>query len=424
MNEPSTQNALRPFLTLTALRWMPLGLLAPVLVLLPLSRGMTVSEVGLALSLQGFIVLGIEVPTGGLADSVGRRKVLLASAVASFAAVAVFAAAHTFVALACAGALLGFYRALDSGPLEAWYIDECYARDPHARIDIGIGWQNTVMGISMGLGGLATAALITWKPVPAVEPLMVPVLAAMAVQVVGACALWTLMVEHRPTGDEASGIRRFWSDARATPHSIAMGLRLLKASPVLIALVGVEVFWGFGAATYESLFPVRLAEVTSTPESAAAMTGTAVAVGWLASSAGAVATARLSQRLGTVQVALLMRLLQGAMVAGMGLFAGVVGVLTAYVACYLVHGTSNAAHMTLLHRNATGEVRTTMISLNSMMSQGAGAIGLIVLTSIAEQASVTVAMCIGGLVLAAAAPLYLVAKGHEAVRGRSVRVRQ
>jgi hypothetical protein len=48
-----------------------------------------------------------------------------------------------------------------------------------------------------------------------------------------------------------------------------------------------------------------------------------------------------------------------------------------------------------------------VISLNSMLSQPAGAIGGIVLASIAGGVSVTAAMIVGGIVLALAAPLYI-----------------
>jgi hypothetical protein len=102
-----------------------------------------------------------------------------------------------------------------------------------------------------------------------------------------------------------------------------------------------------------------------------------------------------------------MRIMQGIAVAGMGLFAGVAGILVAYLACYAVHGSSNAAHSTLLHRQVVGGVRATVVSLNSMVSQPAGAVGIIVLTAIAESASVATAMYVGAVVLALAAPLYL-----------------
>lgn len=416
MDELGGLSILRRFLVLTGLRWLPLGLLMPVLVLLPLDRGLRLSDVGFALAFQGFVVLALEVPTGGLADSIGRRRMLLASSVAAVVSLTVFALAQNVVVLACAAALLGVYRALDSGPLEAWYVDESQARDPQVQIDVGIGWQNTVMGLSMGLGGLASAALVTWRPIPAIEPMLLPVLFALGIQVVGAAAVWVLMKEHRSPNSAATGAGGLRAGVREVPRTILASARLLRVSPVLLALSGVELFWGFGAATFENLFSVRLSEVTVTPEAAAAMTGTAIAVGWLASSVGAAVTPRVARRWGTVEVALLLRVLQGATVIAMGLLAGVAGVLAAYVACYVVHGASNAAHLTLLHRHTASEVRATVVSINSMMAQGAGALGSIVLSAVAEHVSVSVAMVAGGLVLAVAAPLYLFVRGAERER--------
>ena len=49
----SPRSSLRRFLVLTVLRWAPPGLLFPVFVLLPLSRGLTLSELGLAAAPAG-----------------------------------------------------------------------------------------------------------------------------------------------------------------------------------------------------------------------------------------------------------------------------------------------------------------------------------------------------------------------------------
>ena len=84
-----------------------------------------------------------------------------------------------------------------------------------------------------------------------------------------------------------------------------------------------------------------------------------------------------------------------------------VGVIAAYIACNAVHGTSNAAHRILLHRQASGNVRATVVSLNSWVAQPAGAMGTIALTALADATSVSVAMYTGAVILAAAAPLYL-----------------
>jgi predicted MFS family arabinose efflux permease len=72
--------------------------------------------------------------------------------------------------------------------------------------------------------------------------------------------------------------------------------------------------------------------------------------------------------------------------------------------------------MSLLHRQVGGELRATAISINSMMAQAAGALGVLTLTAVADQESARVAMYIGGVVLAVAAPLYIPAWRQERAR--------
>jgi hypothetical protein len=94
----------------------------------------------------------------------------------------------------------------------------------------------------------------------------------------------------------------------------------------------------------------------------------------------------------------------------MAVLAGPAGVIGAYLLCYTVHGASNPVHAGLLHRQVDGSYRASLISVNSMVSQPAGALGLVALTAIAVHAGVVVAMLVGAVALAAAAPLYLVAR--------------
>ena len=79
------------YLILLALRWLPVGLLIPVLVLLPLERGLTVAQIGSAVAVQGIVVLLLELPTGGLADAIGRRPVLLIAGVVNLAGLTLLA---------------------------------------------------------------------------------------------------------------------------------------------------------------------------------------------------------------------------------------------------------------------------------------------------------------------------------------------
>jgi len=399
----------RRFLVLTALRWLPVGLLVPVMVLLPLERGLTLSQLGLAVSLQGFVVLVLELPTGGVADSLGRRRVLLAASVVGIASVGLLLGAHSFAAFAGVYALQGVFRALDSGPLEAWYVDAALAADPDAAIDHGLSAHGVVLGVAVAGGALLSGGIVALDPISTLDALAVPVAVSLGLQVVGLIGVAALMTEHRA----AAGLRSAARAALDTPRTIADGVRLLRRSRVLLAIVGVELFWGFGMVCFEGLFPVRLSELVGDADQAAAITGPASSAAWLASAAGAACVPLLTRRLGVAPAAAAMRIVQGVAVVGMGVFGGVIGVVTAYLACYAVHGASNPAHMTLLHRQVDGSVRATVVSLNSMVAQPAGALGVIALTALADASSVSVAMYVGAAVLALGAPLYLPAWRQE-----------
>jgi DHA1 family tetracycline resistance protein-like MFS transporter len=125
---------------------------------------------------------------------------------------------------------------------------------------------------------------------------------------------------------------------------------------------------------------------------------------------GAALVPFLARRIGAPWTGAVLRIAQGATVVGMGLFAGPVGVIAAFLLCYTVHGAANPVHSGLLHRQVDGPYRGSLISLNSMVSQPAGALGMVVLTAIAARQSVSTALIVGAVVLAAAAPLYLVAR--------------
>ena len=410
----------RRYVGLTALRWLPLGITVPVIVLLASARGLTLTEIGLTVAGHSIVAVALELPTGGLADAWGRRPVLLLAGLVAIASTALFLTAHTVAAFAVAYLLQGIYRALDSGPLEAWYVDAVHAAPDGAgstlhqerEVERGLSRAGAVLGVAIALGALAGGGLVALGDVGSFEALAVPVLASLVLQVLGLVAVLALMPEVR----EATGPRAALAALRQAPRTVAGGLRLLRTSPVLLAIVAVELTWGFGSATYETLLPVRLTEILDDAEAAAVLVGPAGSAAWLASAVGAALVPWAMRRIGAAPTAALMRVLHGGFVVLMGLLGGVAGVIVGYLVAYAVHGASNPAHMSLLHRQVGGEVRATAISVNSMMAQAAGSVGVLTLSAVADQESARVAMFLGGAVLALAAPLYLPAWRQERAR--------
>jgi hypothetical protein len=218
----------------------------------------------------------------------------------------------------------------------------------------------------------------------------------------------------------ARGVAAIAGSVREVPRVIRDGIGLLRGSRVLLALVGVELFWGFSMVTFESLFPIRLSETLGDTAQAAAIMGPVSSVAWFAAAAGAAGVVLVSKRIGVARSAAILRVVQGATVVAMGLVAGPVGAVAAYLACYVAHGASNPMHTTLLHREVDGPHRTTVLSMNSMISQPAGALGAITLAALADGTSISTAMIVGGIVCALAAPLYIPAWRAERARNETI----
>ena len=375
----------------------------PVLVLLLRDRGLTIGQIGVVVAAQGFVVMLFELPTGALADVHGRRIVLLAAACFDIASLSLLVVADTVPLLVAVFALQGVYRALESGPLDAWYVDAALAVEPDADIEGAIGVAGAVVGAALATGTVAGSGLVAWDPIAGVNPLVVPLLVALVLRGVEIASISRLMVEpHRPQAQ---------ASARSTVAVVGDSVRMVRRSHVLAALIAIELLWGIGMVTFEIFTPLRLEAVLGDADSAAALLGPVTAIAWLAAAGAAAAAPALARRTGAPFAGAAMRVAQGLAVAGIALAAGPAGVIVAYLATMAIHGAANPVHQGLLHRAISDPGRrATMLSVNSLTGQLGGAAGAIALGLLADATSLRVSILTGAAILALAAPLYLVAR--------------
>jgi MFS family permease len=402
----NTQDVRRRFLFLRGLRWLPTGLLVPVLVLLLLERGLSLAQLGVVFAGQGLMVLILELPTGGLADAIGRRTVLLVATVFEVAAFILLIGARSVPLLVLAAGLMGVYRALESGPLDSWYVDTAQAVDPDANIERGLSQAGVITGLAIGIGALAASALVAFDPLPNVDPLVTPVLVAVVLLGVEWVAIATLMTEPRQQRSFGA-IKRAVSEV---PTIVVSAVGTVKRSTALIALVSVEFLWGLGIHSVESFTPVRLGDVLDSADQAAATLGPANTLAWLVAAGGAALVPVLTRRWSPASAGAGLRIVQGITVLGIAFALGPVGVVVAYVLAIGVNGASNPIHQGMLHRGVVdANSRATVVSVNSLTAQTGAMLGGIALGLLADATSLTVAIVVGAVILSAAAPLYLVA---------------
>ncbi|HEY6416787.1 MAG TPA: MFS transporter, partial [Acidimicrobiales bacterium] len=330
---------IRRFVGLTALRWLPTGLLIPVTAVLAQSRGLSLAQIGLVMAVQGAVVIVLELPTGGLSDALGRRPVLLVASALDVVSLLLLLTAHSPGAFMLAGAVQGVFRALDSGPLEAWYVDSSLRLDPDAVIERGLAHGATALGLAISIGSLAAAGL-TWLPsIGGVEPLAVPVAVALGLRIIDIGALALLVTEDRARLDLATAR----AGVTAAPAIVRSTVRLVRRNRALTALVAIELSWGAGLVAVELFSGPRMVELLGDPERGVAMFALAVSAGSAISAVGSAASGRLTALLGgrPARVGAVLRVVQGAAVAVMAIGGGPLGLVTGYLGFYLVHGSAN-----------------------------------------------------------------------------------
>jgi predicted MFS family arabinose efflux permease len=398
---------------LLALRWLPVGLFMTVFVLLMRSRGLSLAAIGVATATQGLVMLVLELPSGGLADALGRKPVLLVASALSILSVVLLLPAHGVGLVAVVFAIQGVSRALDSGPLQSWFVDAALVADPGVDLERELGRAGVVICGAIGAGAILASGIVRAGGI-GLPPLVAPIVVGLVVQAVGLVALVALMDERRPGRGWAAAGR----SVGAVPAVMGGALRTIRASSLLAALVAAELLWGVGMVAFERFFPPRLAELGPGADAAAGLVGPAVAAAWVLSAAGAACGPVLVRRFGAARAGCGLRFVHGAVVVGMGLAGAPAVLIAAYLASYWAHGATDPVHYGMVHRAARSEERATVVSANSLASQVGGAASGIALGALADAAGIGTAMVVAGVVLAASAPLYLAGRTRERDRER------
>jgi MFS family permease len=409
--------ARRVFLTLSFTRWFPVGLVVGLLTLWQLERGLTVAQAMTISSAAGLTIFALELPTSGFADAFGRRPVFVVSAVVNVVASSILLVAHSFWAFFAAAVLTGVFRALDSGPLEAWFVDTVHTTTPGADVDGALAAQGTVLGGAIAAGALVSGGLVWWHPFTGASALVLPVAVFVVLNVVHLLAVLVLLREPRGAEHlDASGARRALTSAKEAPVVVRDGLGLLRTNRALRGIVCVEVFWSVAMIVFETFQPIRLAELVGGEERAGAIMGPVAAAGWAVFALGAALSGWSSRRIGVTRTAIAARVLNGMGAVVMGLVAGPAALIAAYGVTYLLHGAAGPAHSALLHREARASNRATVLSINSMVASAAFGIAAPLLGLLAERTSTQVAMVTAGAVSILGALFYLPARRAEKAR--------
>ncbi|WP_234334393.1 MFS transporter [Streptomyces sp. NRRL B-1347] len=385
--------ARRRYVIASGLFWLPLGLAIAPMVPLMTERGLALAAVAGCVAAHSLTAALLELPTGGLADVLGRRTVLAAAGVLDVVALTLHALGTTAWVLALGMALKGAGRALSSGPAEAWYVDTVQASaGPDVELRTGLARGATATSVALAVGTLVGGALpwllglgpdlsgrLDEATSGLVLPLSVPALLGVVVALVFIAYVLTSLPEPPRPRATLRGV------LRGVPGTIAAGIRLGGSDALVRRVVLSAGAAGSALVTVELLTPGRAADLTGAAESGAVVFAGLACAGFLCSALGSQLAPPVARLTGGGERAVLLCL--GAAGGGLLLLAvtangtGLAPVLLAvggYGLVYLGLGAANPSQNELLHRRVPSEGRATALSVQSLALQLVGALtGLI-----------------------------------------------
>ncbi|GIH72177.1 MFS transporter [Sphaerimonospora thailandensis] len=403
--------ARRRYALIEFLTWLPPGLTMAPMVLLMSVRGLDIAQIGLVFAAYSAIVVVLELPTGGLADVVGRRVVLAASAVVSVAGLITMALADSVWPFLTASVLKGIAQALSSGPAQAWYVDALHAAEgPQADLKPGLAAGATAGAIALTVGALTGGLL------PLVVhggALAAPVWAAAgAAAVLLATVLWAM---PEPRGEAArAGAARLTAVLRDVPATIAAGIRLGLTGSGLGRLLLVSVATGLLLNGIELLTPGRLAALTGRADTASTAYAVVTALGFAANAVGSLAAPAVARVAGgSVRAAVAGTVVTAgavtALAASTGL-AGWAGIVTAGVAYIVLFAGLSVVELLrgeLIHQRVASDRRATVMSVDSLQLRFGGMISSVALAPLANAAGTGVAWAAAAAIMLGSTLLYV-----------------
>jgi MFS family permease len=369
-----------------------MGLTVAIVALALIDRGMDLFQISLLFGVYSVTTMAMELPFGGLADNIGRKPVFLSAVVASLISLGLFLSSSDFYVLALSFAFIGFGRALRSGTLDAWFVENFKIMALGVEIQPALAkaqWANA-MGLAFGAicGGLLPDAFGHVAVQLGFSIYDVSYVASVIMMMV--LFVFTRVAineEPRPLnlmalGQGFTSVPAVVRDAGllALKHP-TLSLLLLALALLLMATNPVEVFW-----------PTHVKDLLNGGYANTAI-GVLTATYFFSIAFGAALSPRINRifkRQNAVALCVAFACLAGLQIA-LASQGDIVGFVVIFILFSIVLGATETPASSILHACVEDHQRSTMLSLRSLVQQLGAAAGLLAVGGLAESYTLPIA---------------------------------
>ncbi len=389
------------YFAVMALTWFSVALPLPIVVLFMQSRGLDLLQVGIVMGVYSLVIVLLELPTGGLADAIGRKTTSVLAQIINLASAIIMILSFSFEGFLFVMILMGIARALSSGALDAWFVDSLQAADSDIDIQPPLAQAGTVTLIALGLGTLTGGFLpdlfrgLGLEGSSLITPFSTTLILSAVIKTI--TIIVTLLAVKEPRSSAQS--KTNWRDEfMQVPQIINEAVKLTSGSSVLLLLMGAALVGGFILTAAETFWQPHFANILNDGESNSWIFGIIMAVSFLAGVGGNLASVPLSRYLGKryAWVAFLARAGQGVAFILLATQLTILPAAIGFWFFYLNLGMINSPHETLVNREIPSARRSTMLSVQSLVSYIGGFLGSILIGWISESWSISLAWIVAG----------------------------
>ncbi len=392
-----------------ALHWLSLGILIPVLVLIQQAKGLSLLEVGSVMAVYGIVVILLEVPTGSLADLHGRKRIYLIATAVNLLSTSMLLFVSSFSGVMAALIVYGISRALNSGSMDAWFVDEFNRVSPDGNLQRALAVIEVAVLIALGIGSLLGGYLpdgigAILEPYRLLDRYSGNILAALGIMLLQLCYTASVIREHELPQAER----------RSMASQLAASFKFSISHRTILLLLLTTLTLGIGFSTMETFWQPRVREIGG--EGLPSLTFGILSAGYfIAAAIGSLVIIPIARRFKDAYPRLLAltRILFGIGFIMLARQSGLYSFACWYFILFSFNGASSSPHNALLNSKVPSEKRSTILSLSSLALQAGGAIGSLAGGIISERFGIPVTWVAAGILLILSSGLYLAVRTND-----------
>jgi len=345
------------------------GIITPVISLLLMDKGATLSNLSLILGLYAFTVVILELPTGIIADVFGRKKSFCLSIVISIISFLILLFGKGFIILSIGMMFYGFNRALASGSFDAMFIDyyiDNYGKEKLNNITTRINVLDA-LGLSMGAltGGMLPKLTGTYLSLSSIYDLNIIIRISLAAVVV---ILSYIFIAETSDNNKEKHIT-------IRQHIKNSSSIVVKNSTIICVFISVF-STGFFLSSMETFWQPHFLSLLP-DDSLMGLLGVMAFLYFIAATFGSIGSNNMIKKykFDTYKMYLILRTLIALALIMTAIQTNIPIFMVSYSLIYLLFGMASIPEGVILNREIPNEVRASVLSVYSLVIQIGGLSG-------------------------------------------------